>query len=194
MFERSPEDVVRGVFRFTLGETEYVMPTLSWDDSEEWHERVRKELAGALETVDIEVPSDVLVLVNRSMGTMVELIAAYDISHKLGRNEKDIRRHDRQQLYEVFKAIVRHEFPLTGDLRTVAESALPVVRPLIYQTLVAFGPTLQRLMTGMITKERPSSRDESSNTSSEPVSTPEPLPPVSIATRSESSSKRVRSA
>jgi hypothetical protein len=177
MFERTDEDLAAGLLRFTLAGREYVMHTLSWEASDAWQADARSRLA-AITDARFESPDDLFGLFATSMGDAVELVAAYDTEHVLGRDAADLKsRFDKAQLYEVFKAILRHEVPPLRDGRAVISTAVPVVMPMLQKALAALG------------SRSPAS---TSSPSANGGSTPEPSALASIASRSASSGRQAR--
>ena len=137
MFDRSDDDIAAGVIRLPLGGREYILPTLPWEASDEWQGRFKQalhDIAGA-DFTDLDTG---FTLLSTAMGTLVDLVAAYDVEHKLGRNAEDLRKHfDRAQIYEVFKAIARHEFPFLRDAEGAVTMLTPILRPLMLNIVAA---------------------------------------------------------
>ncbi len=135
MFERTDEDIAAGVIRLDLGGQAYVLPTLPWAASDEWQATLKAKLI-EISGRDLDDLESAVAALSTTMDSLVDLIAAYDREHKLGRDATELRnRFDRAQLYETFKAIARHEFPFMRDAEGTVSMLMPYLRPILIALL-----------------------------------------------------------
>jgi hypothetical protein len=118
MAERSPEDVLAGVLRFTFGGVEKVVPTLKIREVRDWQRRVTAEVPWLESAIHEDGAIDHLGdFVDESLDKLIAFVIAYDVSGALGGREWLEANADPSELYEASRAMGAVSFPFVGGLR-----------------------------------------------------------------------------
>jgi hypothetical protein len=133
MAERTPEDVVAGVLRISIGGTERLMPTLKARWVGEWSVLLGDPATDA-KPIGEWTMDDVTGLSGRTVDHLLDLVVAYDRTSALGGREWLAENADPAQLHAALVQMVGNAFPLADEPAvlvavTLARLSAPSARP-----------------------------------------------------------------
>lgn len=135
MVERTPEDVLAGVLRISVGGVEKLVPTLPIRAAREWHEaNASRPGKGLLSPVNLEdwTPNDVSAYNTRSVEVVLDMLVEYDKTGALGGREWLEEHADPAQLRIAIDQVLAVLFPFADD-------AGPIRAVLVYRRVVGSG-------------------------------------------------------
>ncbi len=118
MADRTPEDVIAGVLRIAVGGVERIVPTLPIRATREWQESISKGPEGFTVPVsdDDWTASTVADFSGLTIGTILDVVVAYDRTGALGGREWLEEHADPSQLYAAARQMAGVAFPFATDL------------------------------------------------------------------------------
>lgn len=120
MTARTPEDILAGVLRITVGGIEKRVPTLPMRACAEWQETLGAQLGGFARNLTADQSADSLLGFARfTQGAILDAVVGYDRTGALGGRDWLEEHADPAQLYLAFRAMAEVAFPFVTDVRSL---------------------------------------------------------------------------
>lgn len=142
---RTASDIFSGRVRVTLGGREYVLPVLSWDESNEWLDALDEQAAGTLAKLDDagDDGAEILALLEKQTDSNIAALVAWDKTGVLPSRAELVRLASGAELMRAAMEVWLAANPLVV---TVVRGSLPTsgrssVQPSTQRTPMAGDPT-----------------------------------------------------